>query len=208
MTDKKCEQLAFPVLFPKGRFGYTDEGKIKLSPVKYFNARLLHYSGRFATNSEYLFFTQFVLEQKKVADSINISLKKIQGQPITASQIKSDVNKLKSMVCQDQAYLFLRQIPGTPPYWQKFMYEVVAVVKQLRIPIWFMTLSCADLRWPELFKIVARTQGSDITEDEIEALSYVERCQMLNANPVVTAKHFQHKVETFLVKSFSVKVIQ
>ena len=101
------------------------------------------------------------------------------------------------MVCQDQAYLFLRQIPGTPPYWQKFMYEVVAMVKQLGIPTWFMTLSCADLRRPELFKIVARTQGSDITEDEIEALSYVERCQMLNANPVVTAKHFQHRVETF-----------
>ena len=106
MTDKKCEQLAFPVLFPKGRFGYNDERKIKLSPVKYFNARLLHYSGRFATNSEYLFFAQFVLEQKKVANSINIALKKIQGQPITASQMKSDVNKLKGMVCQDQAYLF------------------------------------------------------------------------------------------------------
>ena len=69
MTDKKCESLAFPVLFPKGCFGYTDERKIKLSPVKYFNACLLHYSGRFAMNSEYLFFAQFVLEQKKVADS-------------------------------------------------------------------------------------------------------------------------------------------
>jgi hypothetical protein len=197
MTDKKCEQLAFPVLFPKGRFGYTEERKIKLSPVKYFNARLLHYSGRFATNSEYLFFSQFVLEQKKVADSINIALKKVQGQSVTASQIKSDVNKLKAMVCQDQAYLFLRQIPGTPPYWQKFMYEVIAMVKQLGIPTWFMTLSCADLRWPELFQIVARTQGRDITEEQVEALSYVERCQMLNANPVVTAKHFQHRVETF-----------
>ena len=197
MTDKKCEQLAFPVLFPKGRFGCTEERKIKLSPVKYFNARLLHYSGRFATNSEYLFFAQFVLEQKKVADSINIALKKVQGQSVTASQIKSDVNKLKTMVCQDQAYLFLRQIPGTPPYWQKFMYEVVAMVKQLGIPTWFMTLSCADLRWPELFQIVARTQGRDITEEQVEALSYIERCQMLNANPVVTAKHFQHRVETF-----------
>ncbi|XP_028408493.1 uncharacterized protein LOC114531049 [Dendronephthya gigantea] len=197
MTDKKSEQLAFPVLFPKGRFGYMEERKIKLSPVKYFNARLLHYSGRFATNSEYLFFAQFVTEQKKVADSINIALKKIQGQPVTASQIKSDVNKLKSLVCQDQAYLFLRQIPGTPPYWQKFMYEVVAMVKQLGIPTWFMTLSCADLRWPELFQIVARTQGKDITEEEVEALSYVERCEMLNANPVVVAKHFQHRVETF-----------
>ena len=129
MTDKKCEELAFPVLFPKGQFGYMEERTIKLTPVKYFNARLLHYSGRFANNSEYLFFAQFVIEQKKVADSINIALKKIQGQPLTASQIKSDANKLKSLVCQEQTYLFLRQIPGTPPYWQKFMYEVVAMVK-------------------------------------------------------------------------------
>ena len=85
----------------------------------------MHYTGRFATNPEYLFFAQFITEQKKVSDSINIALKKIQGQSVTASEIKSDVNKLKGLICQDQAYLFLRQIPGTPPYWQKFMYEVV-----------------------------------------------------------------------------------
>ena len=65
MRDTKCEELAFPVLFPKGQFGYTEDGKINLSPVKYFNARLLHYTGRFATNSEYLFFAQFIMEQKK-----------------------------------------------------------------------------------------------------------------------------------------------
>ena len=39
MTDEKCEELAFPILFPKGRFGYMQERKIKLTPVKYFNAR-------------------------------------------------------------------------------------------------------------------------------------------------------------------------
>jgi hypothetical protein len=61
MTDKHCEELAFPVLFPKGRFGYTAERKVKLTLVKYFNARLLHCSGRFATNSEYLFFAQFII---------------------------------------------------------------------------------------------------------------------------------------------------
>ena len=38
MTDKQCEELAFPVLFPKGRYGYTAECKIMLSPVKYFYA--------------------------------------------------------------------------------------------------------------------------------------------------------------------------
>ena len=77
------------------------------------------------------------------------------------------------------------------------MYEVVAMVKQLGIPTWFMTLSCADLRWPELFQIIARTKGMNLTNEQVEALSYNDRCSMLNLNPVVVAKHFQYKVETF-----------
>ena len=65
MMDKQCEELAFPVLFPKGRYGYTTEREIKLTPTKYFKARLLHHSGRFATNPEYLFFAQFIIEQRR-----------------------------------------------------------------------------------------------------------------------------------------------
>ena len=71
------------------------------------------------------------------------------------------------------------------------MYEVVVMIKQLGIPTWFMTLSCADLRWPELFQIIARPKGNNITSEEVEALSYHERCSMLNLNPVIVAKHFQ-----------------
>ena len=200
MTDKQCEELAFPVLFPKGKFGYTTDRDVKLSPVKYFNARLLHYSGRFATNPEYLFFAQFIIEQKKISDSINIALKKVYSQPVSANQLKCNAQSLQNLICQDQAYLFLRQIPGTPPYWQKFMYEVVAMVKQLGIPTWFMTLSCADLRWPELFQIIARTKGKNMTNEEVSALSYSERCSMLNLNPVIVAKHFQYRVETFFTE--------
>ena len=62
MTDKQCEEIAFPVQFSKGKFGYTAERDAKLSPVKYFNAKLLHYSVRFATNPEYLFFAHFIIE--------------------------------------------------------------------------------------------------------------------------------------------------
>ncbi|CAB3992912.1 Hypothetical predicted protein [Paramuricea clavata] len=116
MTDKLCEELSFPVLFPKGRFGYTFEQDIKLPPIKNFNARLLHYSGKFATNPEYLFFAQFIMEQKNIHDSINIALKKIHGQLVTASQLKSNSQAFQNLLFQDQAYLFLRQIPGSPPY--------------------------------------------------------------------------------------------
>ena len=72
------------------------------------------------------------------------------------------------------------------------MYEVIAMVKQLGIPTCFKTSSCADLRWPELFQILARIQGNDITDE----LSYSERCQMFNVNPVVVAKRFQYRAET------------
>lgn len=108
----------------------------------YFNARILDYIGRFATNPEYLFIAQlFIIEQKKVSDSINIALKKVDGQSGTASRLRANPQRLVNLIVHDQAYLFLRQIPGTPPYWQKFMYEVVAMVKKLGIPTWFMTLS-------------------------------------------------------------------
>lgn len=63
----------------------------------------------------------------------------------------------------------------------------IAMVKQLGIPTWFMTLSCADLRWPELFQILARIQGNDLTNEKVDALSYNDRCQMHILNPVVVA---------------------
>ena len=74
------------------------------------------------------------------------------------------------------------------------MYEILGMVKQLGIPTWFMTLSCADLRWPELFQIIARMQGRSMCNEEVEGLSYNEKCQMLNMNPVIVAKHFQYRV--------------
>ena len=103
MTDKQCEELAFSVLFPYDKFGYTAERDVKLSPVKYFNARLLHYSGQFASNPEYLFCAQFIIEQKKISDSINIALKKVHGQNVTASQVRSNTQILQNLISQDQA---------------------------------------------------------------------------------------------------------
>ena len=44
LSDKFCEELAFPHLFPRGRFGYKVDRQIKLSPAKYFNQRFLNYT--------------------------------------------------------------------------------------------------------------------------------------------------------------------
>ena len=196
MTDKLCEEMAFPILFPTGKFGFQVEGDVRLSPAKNFNARLLNYTGRFTTNSEYLFFAQYVTEQKKVQDSISIALKKVHGHSLTAGEVRSiDSSSFQNLIFSDQAYFFMKNIPGSPSYWKRFMYEVIAVIKQLGPPSWWMTLSCADLQWNEIYKILSKLKGREMTDDEIAAMSYDEQCKMLNSNPVVVAKHFQFRLE-------------
>ena len=43
---------------------------------------------------------------------------------VTTSQVRSNTQILQNFIYQDQAYLFLKQIPGSPRYWRKFIYEV------------------------------------------------------------------------------------
>ena len=148
-------------------------------------------------NPEYLFFAQFLIEQKKCLIVSTLHLKKSRGECLTASYVKTNSERLKRLMFTDKAYLFMRNIPGSPPYWQKFRKEAIAMVHHLGCPTWFMTLSCADLRWPELFEIIARTSGIDMSADDIEQMSYDDRCKMLNLNHVLVAKHFQYRLEPF-----------
>ena len=71
------------------------------------------------------------------------------------------------------------------------------MVKQLGLPTFFMTLSCADLRWNELISIIAKLNGENLGEEAINLMDFFQRCHYLNLNPVILARHFQYKVETF-----------
>ena len=42
------------------------------------------------------------------------------------------------------------------------------MVKQLGLPTFFMTLSCADLRWNELISITATLRGETLTDNEMD----------------------------------------
>ena len=71
------------------------------------------------------------------------------------------------------------------------------MVKQLGTPIFFLTLSYADLQWNELISIICKLNGIDIADEDIDRLSYHERCDTLNKNPILVARHFQYRVEMF-----------
>ena len=69
------------------------------------------------------------------------------------------------------------------------------MVKQLGTPTLFLNLSCAELRWNELISIIFKLNGIDIADEDIDRLSYHERCDTLNKYPVLVERHFQYKAE-------------
>ena len=133
LFDKKCEELAFPKIFFRGKFGYTFPREHHLTPTGYFNQRLLNFSQTFASNGDYIFFAQSVLQQKNLNDQINIAMKKVTGQ-LTAGMFANYGESVKGFASNDQGFLFMNQIKGTPAYWKKFQREVLAMVKQLGCP--------------------------------------------------------------------------
>ena len=111
----------------------------------------------FASDPDYVFFALSVTQQMKLQSQINIALKKVCPGRITAGMLSHNFSDtVKSFIANDEAYHFMNTIKGTPAYWKRFLYEVLAMVKQLRIPTFFMKLSCADLHWNELIFIIAK----------------------------------------------------
>ena len=97
ISDKNCEALAFPHLFPTEKFGYNIQRKVKLSPVGYFNQQLLNYTQLFASEADYVFYALPVTQQLKLSSQINIALKTFySGHVIAGMQSSNFVETFKS----------------------------------------------------------------------------------------------------------------
>ena len=151
LTEEFCEEQAFPYLLPKGKFGYKAPRDIPISPVRYFNQRLLSFDQYFASDADHIFFTRSAYEQHYLRSSINFAMHKIKPGTLTARTIKSYFKgTTERFVARDNAFSFMSSVKGTPAYWKQILYDVLTIVKQLGIPTYFLTLPCADLRWEEL----------------------------------------------------------
>ena len=111
---------------------------------------------------------------------------------MTAGVLSNNFSEIvRALVAKDKSYRFMNSIKGTPAYWKKFLHEVLAIANQLGLPTFFMTLSCADLRWKELIFVISALKGETLHEEEINRLHYFQRSSYQNLNPVLLGRHFQ-----------------
>ena len=130
-------------------------------------------------------------------------MKKVFSNDLTAGMLsKSFKQRVQEFIAKDKAFSFMSSIKRTRAYWKKFLHQVLAMVKQLGTPKFFLTLSCADLRWNEVISIIFKLTRVDISDEKVDEMSYYERCDTLNKNPVLVTRHSHYRVEMFF-KIFS-----
>ena len=90
-------------------------------------------------------------------------------------------------------------------------YELLAMIRTLGIPTWFLTLSTADMKWPEVIQSIAKQYGTIYTEQEVLELPWRLKSMWLRGNPVTPARMFQYRLDafviTFLVHNLLVKLL-
>ena len=146
LNDKFWEELVHPHLFPTDQYGYKIEREIPLTLSKYFNQRLLHYTQNFTSGNDYIFFEHTVLQRVELSSQINIALKKVLSYDVTSWILSTTFKqRVREFIAKGKSFSFIRSIKGTPEYWKKFLTQVLAMVKQLGTPTFFLTFSCANM---------------------------------------------------------------
>ncbi|KAL7881106.1 hypothetical protein SRHO_G00033600 [Serrasalmus rhombeus] len=170
-----------------------------LSPSRYFNARLFSADNRFARDTNYIFFAQFVTEMHLATSSMSIQLRKAKSMTRDGRRINSallqDKQELDKLVRNNEGTRFMQPLRGTPAYWEKTLRDLFAMLRQLGTPTFFCTFSAAEMRWPEVSTVIKAQQGETV---DFSALDWSEKCEILRSNPVTAMRMFKKRVEALM----------
>ena len=115
---------------------------------------------------------------KHLQSESTLTLRLSQGRTLGGNKINAGVlhnpEALKQLVRNEEAYKFLKNIHGSPAYWQNELFDVLAMLHALGIPTWFLTLSAADLHWPEMIQAIAMQFGRKLSRDDVLKMSLAE----------------------------------
>jgi hypothetical protein len=104
------------------------------------------------------------------------------------------------MIRTDTAFKFLKNVCGSPAYWKIVLLDLLAMVRQLGMPTCFLTLSAADMQWPEVIQSIAHQYGKVLTANDVKNMPWVEKCKWLHSNPVTASRQFKHRLDQFFIE--------
>lgn len=189
--DLHVEELSFPKIYC-GQARKFDQG-FRVTYTDIVKSALRMYDRR-ACNVEFLFFAFNKSRIEKIHNAIQVCMRKTTGnEAMTAGEIRRP-GTVESLFKRDEGYQVFKNIRSSPPYWQAKTKDVMAMIRQLGTPTFFITLSAAETKWPELTVMLMKIlKNKDITEDEAMLVPNQEKYDMIRQDPVTCMRHFDHR---------------
>ena len=192
------EAKTFPHLFPTGKFSWNEERDVRITLSRYFNNRLMNTDNRFAKDSNYIFFCQYMSELNQVIEKTQISVRKSLtrvdgGKSVNAEMLQNPV-LLSKLLKNDEALRFMQPIRGTPAYWSSAQKDLFAMLRQLGIPTWFCSFSSAEYRWNDIVGVILHHENDNRNPSDLD---WAEKNEILRNNPVTVARMFDHRFHVF-----------
>nr|XP_034317093.1 uncharacterized protein LOC117686351 [Crassostrea gigas] len=198
LQEQGNEAKTFPCHFPSGQFSFDQQRDKRLTLARYFNNRLMNADNRFAKDTNYIFFSQYMSELNQVIEKTQISVRKTVTKNEKGSVINSDMLRnpetLSKLLRNDEAIRFMQPIRGTPAYWSATQKDLFAMLRQLGIPTWFCSFSSAEYRWNDAISSLLKQLNDERNPD---LLDWTEKNEILRSNPVTVARMFEHRFRIF-----------
>ena len=123
---------------------------------------------------------------------------KIGNRILTAGVLKT-TEGLPSLINHDDCFTFLKTLRGSPPYFEKAKKDLFALIWLLGAASLFCSFSSAETKWNNFSRTLGKLiDNKDYGDQELNNLTWEEKCRLIQSHPVTWARHFDFQFNTFL----------
>jgi len=192
---------AFPWLFPGGVGDAKDFPTANLGD--WGKMMLLYQDGRFAKDKIFGFFAMNYIIRHRNSSSGQWFIKTFHtGCPDSIEELKEQIKEGNTSFVNSLFY-FNSRVVGSTPYWFKKRCELYSwinyhVASGNGAPMYFITLSCAEMLWPDIIRLIQ--QRMELSGDNTEDCNFGSKNMTTYTNDysIVIQEYFQKRVLAWL----------
>ncbi|KAJ8049155.1 hypothetical protein HOLleu_01770 [Holothuria leucospilota] len=196
--DEDAEFLSFPTIYCGQRWKKTHQIPVHYSEMCKWEIR--NVDRRVATCVPNLFFKLKKIQIQQITEKVSLAIRrcKLKGNKYTASDILKDT-KHEKLIKLDEGYHIFRSLRNSPPYLNKRKKDLIAMIRQLGYPTYFVSLSAADTRWLDLIKVLGKLiDNKCYSDEELMDLDWSTKTRLIKADPVSCVRYFDHRLQVFI----------
>ena len=198
--DPNAEYLSFPTIFCGETRPDNNERKVPVHYSDICKYELRCKDRRVAKSVPNIFFKLKKLQLSQISGKVNLVMRKSQtkGAKIMVKDVLDQEN-LDHLVRLDEGYYIFRSIRNSPAYFESRKKDVFAMIRQLGLPTWFMSLSSADSKWIDLLQILGKLVDQKMyTKEDIQNMEWGEKTRLVQSDPVTCSRYFDNRVHQFM----------